>query len=38
MDCVAEGAFGTTYPNGCHIRPRWKSTRETGVVEVVKLR
>jgi len=34
MDCVAEGAFGATYPNGCHIA-EVEIDPETGVVEVV---
>ena len=35
MDCVAEGQFGATYPNGCHIA-EVEIEPETGVVEVVK--
>jgi carbon-monoxide dehydrogenase large subunit len=34
MDCVAEGVFGTTFPNGCHIA-EVEIDPETGVVEVV---
>jgi carbon-monoxide dehydrogenase large subunit len=34
MDCVAEGQFGATYPNGCHIA-EVEIDPETGVVEVV---
>jgi carbon-monoxide dehydrogenase large subunit len=34
MDCVAEGAFGATFPNGCHIA-EVEIEPETGVVEVV---
>jgi len=34
MDCVAEGAFGATFPNGCHIA-EVEIDPETGVVEVV---
>jgi carbon-monoxide dehydrogenase large subunit len=34
MDCVAEGQFGATYPNGCHIA-EVEIEPETGIVEVV---
>src|SRR5882672_1923054 len=34
MECVAEGAFGATYPNGCHIA-EVEIDPETGVIEVV---
>jgi len=34
MDCFAEGAFGATFPNGCHIA-EVEIDPETGVVEVV---
>jgi carbon-monoxide dehydrogenase large subunit len=34
MDCVAEGQFGATYPNGCHIA-EVEIDPDTGVVEVV---
>jgi len=34
MDCVAEGVFGATFPNGCHIA-EVEIDPETGVVEVV---
>ena len=34
MDCVAEGQFGATFPNGCHIA-EVEIEPETGVVEVV---
>jgi carbon-monoxide dehydrogenase large subunit len=34
MDCVAEGQFGATYPNGCHVA-EVEIDPETGVVEVV---
>jgi carbon-monoxide dehydrogenase large subunit len=34
MDCVAEGTFGATYPNGCHVA-EVEIDPETGVVEVV---
>jgi len=34
MDCVAEGSFGTTFPNGCHIA-EVEIDPETGVVDVV---
>jgi len=34
MDCLAEGVFGTTFPNGCHIA-EVEIEPETGVVEVV---
>ncbi|MGB5080409.1 MAG: xanthine dehydrogenase family protein molybdopterin-binding subunit [Burkholderiales bacterium] len=33
MDCVAEGTFGATFPNGCHIA-EVEIDPETGVVEV----
>src|SRR3989454_7202 len=35
MDCVAEGSFGATFPNGCHIA-EVEIDPETGVVDVVK--
>jgi carbon-monoxide dehydrogenase large subunit len=34
MDCVAEGTFGATFPNGCHIA-EVDIDPETGVVDVV---
>ena len=34
MDCVAEGTFGATFPNGCHIA-EVEIDPETGVVDVV---
>src|SRR5258708_27334421 len=34
MDCVAEGSFGATVPNGCHIA-EVEIDPETGVVDVV---
>jgi carbon-monoxide dehydrogenase large subunit len=34
MDCVAEGTFGATFPNGCHIA-ELEIDPETGVIEVV---
>jgi carbon-monoxide dehydrogenase large subunit len=34
MDCVAEGTFGATFPNGCHVA-EVEIDPETGVVEVV---
>jgi carbon-monoxide dehydrogenase large subunit len=34
MDCVAEGQFGATFPNGCHIA-EVEIDPETGVVEVM---
>src|SRR5258706_7947042 len=34
MDCVAEGTFGATYPNGCHIA-EVEIEPETGIVDVV---
>jgi aerobic carbon-monoxide dehydrogenase large subunit len=34
MDCVAEGQFGATYPNGCHIA-EVEIEPETGIVDVV---
>src|SRR5882672_8693163 len=34
MDCVAEGQFGATYPNGCHIA-EVEIDPDTGVVEVL---
>jgi carbon-monoxide dehydrogenase large subunit len=34
MDCVAEGSFGATFPNGCHVA-EVEIDPETGVVEVV---
>jgi aerobic carbon-monoxide dehydrogenase large subunit len=34
MDCVAEGTFGATFPNGCHIA-EVEIDPETGVIEVV---
>ena len=34
MNCVAEGTFGATFPNGCHIA-EVEIDPETGVVEVV---
>jgi len=33
MDCLAEGIFGATFPNGCHIS-EVEIDPETGVVEV----
>jgi aerobic carbon-monoxide dehydrogenase large subunit len=33
MDCVAEGQFGATYPNGCHIA-EVEIEPETGIVRV----
>jgi len=33
LDCVAEGTFGATFPNGCHIA-EVEIDPETGVVEV----
>lgn len=35
MDCVAEGAFGATFPNGCHIA-EIEIDPETGVAEVAR--
>src|SRR5258708_33540009 len=34
MDCVAEGSFGTTLPNGCHVA-EVEIDPETGVIDVV---
>ena len=34
LDCVAEGTFGATFPNGCHVA-EVEIDPETGVVEVV---
>lgn len=34
MDCVAEGTFGATFPNGCHIA-ELEIDPETGVVDMV---
>ena len=34
MDCVAEGTFGATFPNGCHIA-EVEIDPETGVVDVM---
>jgi aerobic carbon-monoxide dehydrogenase large subunit len=34
MDCVAEGSFGATFPNGCHIA-EVEIDPETGIVDVV---
>jgi carbon-monoxide dehydrogenase large subunit len=34
MDCVAEGQFGATFPNGCHIA-EVEIDPDTGVVDVV---
>jgi carbon-monoxide dehydrogenase large subunit len=34
MDCVAEGTFGATFPNGCHIA-EVEIDPETGVIDVV---
>src|SRR5207248_4416900 len=34
MDCFAEGSFGATFPNGCHIA-EVEIDPETGVVDVV---
>jgi len=34
MDCVAEGSFGATFPNGCHIA-EVEIDPETGVVDVI---
>src|SRR5258708_3254857 len=33
MDCIAEGTFGATFPNGCHIA-EVEIDPETGVVDV----
>jgi len=33
MDCVAEGTFGATFPNGCHIA-EVEIDPETGVVDI----
>jgi aerobic carbon-monoxide dehydrogenase large subunit len=35
MDCVAEGTFGATFPNGCHIA-EVEIDPETGVIDVVR--
>jgi carbon-monoxide dehydrogenase large subunit len=35
MDCVAEGAFGATFPNGCHVA-EVEIDPETGLIEVVR--
>ncbi|HTF14538.1 MAG TPA: xanthine dehydrogenase family protein molybdopterin-binding subunit [Burkholderiales bacterium] len=34
MDCVAEGTFGATFPNGCHIA-ELEIDPDTGVVDMV---
>jgi len=34
MDCVAEGTFGATFPNGCHVA-EVEIDPQTGVVDVV---
>jgi len=34
MDCVAEGTFGATFPNGCHIA-EVEIDPETGITDVV---
>ena len=34
MDCVAEGTFGATFPNGCHVA-EVEIDPETGIVDVV---
>ena len=34
MDCIAEGIFGATFPNGCHIA-EVEIDPETGVIDVV---
>jgi carbon-monoxide dehydrogenase large subunit len=34
MDCVAEGTFGSTFPNGCHVA-EVEVDPETGMVDVV---
>jgi len=34
MDCVAEGTFGATFPNGCHIA-ELEIDPETGITDVV---
>ncbi len=34
MDCIAEGTFGATFPNGCHVA-EVEIDPETGVVDVV---
>lgn len=34
MDCVAEGAFGATFPNGCHIA-EVEIDPDTGITDVV---
>ncbi|MGB7541318.1 MAG: xanthine dehydrogenase family protein molybdopterin-binding subunit [Burkholderiales bacterium] len=34
MDCLAEGTFGATFPNGCHIA-EVEIDPDTGIVEVV---
>jgi len=34
MDCVAEGTFGATFPNGCHVA-EVEIDPETGVIDVV---
>jgi len=34
MDCVAEGSFGTTFPNGCHVA-EVEIDPETGTTDVV---
>jgi carbon-monoxide dehydrogenase large subunit len=35
MDCVAEGTFGATFPNGCHVA-EVEIDPETGVVDVTR--
>ncbi|HUL93644.1 MAG TPA: xanthine dehydrogenase family protein molybdopterin-binding subunit [Burkholderiales bacterium] len=34
MDCIAEGSFGATFPNGCHVA-EVEIDPDTGVAEVV---
>ncbi len=34
MDCIAEGTFGSTFPNGCHVA-EVEIDPETGMVDVV---
>jgi carbon-monoxide dehydrogenase large subunit len=34
MDCIAEGTFGATFPNGCHVA-EVEIDPETGIVDVV---
>ncbi len=35
MDCVAEGTFGATFPNGCHVA-EVEIDPETGVIEIAR--